>query len=369
MRSMTYKLYKCRSVSISGFTTPFVLLLTVLIDCAIAAETATEYRMIVISQRAIKARLRVEAETASQPKEWFLATPQPPELDRQIDVTARLTPSGRSGRELSAQRRPILVSRVKGSSPRLDIEAEYSMTLLARSLVARREGEPVPEIAELSNAERASWLLNTPLCAHREREFQRWLDDEGLRRGADESVVDFGRRVFEYVRKEFSYEHLNELDRRVTHVCREKKSDCLGLCVVYVSIMRANDIPARILVGRWAQSAVAGDMLGDAVYTKEHVKCEFRAPGVGWIPLDPATALLQQHERAAKRHFGLDTGDFVTMHVNDQLVLQAGHAPRRTIPFLQGVYVWILSESKSNEIRLRLQWQVETVKSPTVTTP
>src|SRR5688500_17832638 len=82
------------------------------------AEPAKEYHVIIISQREVKARLHVEAETAIVPKEWFLAAPKPPELDRQIKITARLSPGGKPARELSSQRRPILVARFKDASQR-----------------------------------------------------------------------------------------------------------------------------------------------------------------------------------------------------------------------------------------------------------
>jgi len=49
-------------------------------------------------------------------------------------------------------------------------------------------------------------------------------------------------------------------------------SDCGGLATLYVSILRANGIPARCLTGRSIDP------------NTPHVKMDFYAEGVGWVP-------------------------------------------------------------------------------------
>src|SRR5262249_15638337 len=47
---------------------------------------------------------------------WELMAPEAPILPGQRDVTTRLTPGGRPGKELSLLQRPLLVSRARGNA-------------------------------------------------------------------------------------------------------------------------------------------------------------------------------------------------------------------------------------------------------------
>lgn len=330
-----------------------------------ADESGVPRHRVSMSRRAtFRATLHVEVNTDSlTAKEWFLFAPQPPELAGQTNVNAKLSPSGKSVKELSPKRRGLLAARVKSTpnnARHIDVEAEYQVTLWNRQLVERSESDPFENLT-LSPAERSQWLAKSPMCTFQERDFQTWLDDGELRLRADEDVIDFARRVFHSIRADFEYEYLPELDRRAIHVCREKKSDCMGLSVLFVSVMRANQIPARILVGRWAQSSVAGDKLGGVSYSKEHVKCEFFAEDVGWVPTDLASALLHDRTPSSTRFFGQDPANFVTLHVDDHLVVEPGPIGRRTIPFLQDIRVWVIGQGKDGNLSMRQNWTVERI--------
>src|SRR5207244_13017163 len=104
------------------------------------------------------------------------------------------------------------------------------------------------------------------------------------------------------------------LDGRASPVCRAGTTDCGGLSVLFVTILRGNDIPARTLVGRWAQSSKAKDIVGDSPYYQTHVKAEFFAEGIGWVPADPASALSEK-QGDRMRCLGRDPGNFLTMPV------------------------------------------------------
>ena len=56
--------------------------------------------------------------------------------------------------------------------------------------------------------------------------------------------------------------------------------ECGDYSALFVALCRANGIPARPVIGRWATSE-AGDW---------HVWAEFYLPGYGWIPVDPTIA-------------------------------------------------------------------------------
>ena len=68
---------------------------------------------------------------------------------------------------------------------------------------------------------------------------------------------------------------------------------------MYVSILRSNGIPARCLSGR--------NLEPDST----HVRLDFYAEGVGWVPGDPALAISR---RSAGAGFGREPTDMVIMH-------------------------------------------------------
>ena len=106
--------------------------------------------------------------------------------------------------------------------------------------------------------------------------------------------------------------------------------------------MRANGIPARTLCGRWAQSAKDGEMLAGLPYAQWHVKAEFFLPRVGWIPADLSGAV--QCAAAPDRglaYFGSDHGDFITMHTDFDLIVDALQLGRQRIVADQGFAYWV----------------------------
>src|SRR5207253_9283811 len=88
---------------------------------------------------------------------------------------------------------------------------------------------------------------------------QKWSRGHQLKRRQEESDIEFARRAFVALTKDFSYDYKSEMDRHASAVCKAGKSDCGGLAVLLVTIRRSNDIPARTLVGRWAESAKPKD--------------------------------------------------------------------------------------------------------------
>src|SRR5438309_886991 len=104
---------------------------------------------------------------------------------------------------------------------------------------------------------------------------QKWVREHDLARRPGENDIDFARRVFVTIKRNLAYEFKTGMDRRASAVCRAGTTDCGGLSVLFVTILRGNDIPARTLVGRWAQSSKAKDIVGDSPYYQTHVKAEF----------------------------------------------------------------------------------------------
>jgi len=79
--------------------------------------------------------------------------------------------------------------------------------------------------------------------------------------------------------------------------------------------MRANGIPARLIGGRWADSQKGDD-------GKYHVKSEFFAKGVGWVPVDSSGAMTDASGNEYAR-LGHDAGDFIAMTTAEDLEVES----------------------------------------------
>ena len=128
--------------------------------------------------------------------------------------------------------------------------------------------------------------------------------------------------MFQAILDQYTYEVTGDMPT-VSKLCAQTKADCDGLSAVFVSALRANQIPARMLAGLPAKSAkpVNGVILG-------HARAEFYAAKVGWVPVDPAYAKGMKKEPLA--HFGKDRADLVIAHIDYELLLPFPTTRKRT---------------------------------------
>ncbi|WP_406700516.1 transglutaminase-like domain-containing protein [Singulisphaera sp. Ch08] len=300
--------------------------------------------------------------------EWVVVAAQAPELPGQMNVRSSLDPGGNPTWDLSPGNRPLLVSRIAASSHEnfnsISARAHYHSTLLSRHLYRRRAGEEATDAIPLGAEERRRALAKGGTYELDAPEFRRWISAESLPMNPSESEIDYARRVFLTIKQSFTYEYRETMDRRLSRVCAVRRSDCGGLSILFAAVLRTQGIPARILVGRWATSAVPGAQLGGIPYYQWHVKAEFYAEGVGWIPVDPAASLIYDHSREGLRYFGHDEGDFLTLHVDPDLVLDTVHFGPQPTPFLNGgLGVWVVGSGSLEKVRIRQDWQVREVEA------
>src|SRR5262249_51836323 len=145
--------------------------------------------------------------------------------------------------------------------------------------------------------------------------FRQWLERSGLRRSPDEGEIQFAWRAFQkIVEEELDY---SSDGGAASEVVRQGKGQCCAFAFVYASALRANQIPARILVGRCAESARPRN-------NQTHVKTEFFAKGVGWVPADPAFGV-----------FGEDEGDFLTFHIDPDLEVPTQVLGKKAVEAMQ----------------------------------
>ena len=127
---------------------------------------------------------------------------------------------------------------------------------------------------------------------------------------------------------------------------------------LFVAAMRANDIPARVLIGRLARPRKPDSTPLDTEYDRPHVRAEMYANGIGWVPIDPAYANRDKHRPIAEL-IGLDPGDVLVLHVDLELrwpVLEKEQA----VDLLQvEPFVWTVGRGKSDAALGPTKWEVK----------
>ncbi len=297
-------------------------------------------------------------------EEWTLFTPRPPMHAGQRILSAATTPPAEAVRDLSPLAQPLLRSRVLVKTPEQQrgmtidtrIEAELSSRRLVQRVGGPAEGNPAPALAD---GERRLFLRRTPQFDYQDPRVGKWIAEHGLKRRDGEGEVDLARRVFLVIVRSFSYEYLGEQDRAAGHVCAAGKSDCGGLAVLFATVLRSQGVPARTLAGRWAVSAKPGDKVGEITYYQEHVKAEFFAQGVGWVPADLSSAILHDHSASRLEYFGRDRGDFLTLHFDNDLSLDTRHFGVRPIRLLQRPSYWVRGAGSVRNAVIRENWTVK----------
>jgi transglutaminase-like putative cysteine protease len=292
--------------------------------------------------------------------EWVIFAPAAPNMPgRQVNVTSSMSLPNKVLSELSPLHQHVLRAQMPVKSDALKskvhLQVTYKADLYSRNLVQLPADAKAPVVA-LDAKMQAHFLATTDLINFKDKAFQKWLDQHKLRKGASESDVDFARRVYLVITKGFTYEYKDSMDRHATVVCQAGKSDCGGLAIVFVSALRANGVPARLVAGRWAFSA--DPKSGDPY--QYHVKAEFFAQGVGWVPADLSSGL-NDKSPGGLAYFGHESGDFLVLHFDHGLILDTVHFGKQTLTWLQLPAIWATGTGSFDSSSDTQDWQVKNV--------
>jgi hypothetical protein len=327
----------------------------------VTASPAPAYTLKVAEKERIEGVLTYRIEMPKLvAEEWIVYVAKAPELPGQVQVSTILEPNGKASFELSPERRPVMMARVParpGREKEITIRVKYQASLRSRDLVPVKRGRTGAAVPELADKVRQYALELGGDFDWKAERLQKWNREHQLLRRDGESDVDFARRAFVAVKKNFTYEYKNEMDRHASAVCKAGKSDCGRLSTLLVTILRGNDIPARTLEGRWALSSKTDDLVGSLPYYQTHVKAEFYAQGIGWVPVDIATALYDKKGDGLSC-FGHDPGDFLTMHVNPHLRLDSIHFGKHDMECLQGPAYWVTGRGSTEPTHTHEKWEV-----------
>jgi hypothetical protein len=313
----------------------------------------------------IKAVLEFEVDVPdAEVVEWTVFVPVPPSLPCQHGISAKFEPGGIDYTELSDRHRRLLRTIVptKGKSKLVHHfagKAEYEATLVARKLVERTPGTKYPSVPKLTAESRAVNLQTSPLYDFESATFTDWLKEEELYRRKNESELGFARRAFLALKSEFTYDYQAEMNRAASNVCEVGKSDCGGLAVLYASVMRANEIPARALAGCWAKSSKPGATLNGVRYNQVHIKAEVYVTDIGWIPIDLSSAINHDKTPEGLHYFGNDPGDFLTMHVDPEIKVDTIRFGEKTFNWLQQYHYYTYGKGKLTNTDYKITWTVE----------
>jgi hypothetical protein len=323
---------------------------------------AGRYSLKISAPRSLEARLDFEVRADEfQADEWDFFVAQPPALATQTSASVRLTPDGKSYREPAPPERALVRARIEGANSgehAARVRLEYRVTLSGRELVVREPGQGPSPPTQLSAADRKTFLATNSLYDFRSTGFEKFIAEQNLARQSTEGEVAYARRIFLALKSRLHYEYHATMDRRATHVAGSWSSDCAGMSLLFASLMRAHDVPARVLAGRWAKSSTPGSIVGDVPYYQQHVKAEFYAEGLGWVPVDLSSAVQHDHSLNGLQHFGRDLGNFLTLHIDPLVQVDTLHFGRQTFTWLQGVHYYASGKGSLRNKTIEERWNV-----------
>ena len=291
-------------------------------NCLGQSNVLPQFHMETVSARHIKAILTDAWETPKfTPRWWAFYAPIPPAYSGQSHVKADLslddmTDQRGQTQELSPLQRQMLWLRADAPAQAVPnvvtTRVTYEVTLYSRHILP---GPPSAPILDIPAASRAFDLRSSETIDYTAQPFQHWLDAQNLRCSSSEGDLAFAFRVYQAIRKLYHYYYEPTQNRKASNICLVNQSDCGGLSYLFVATLRANHIPAHSLAGRLAKSASKPEDYGQC-----HVKSEFFANGIGWVPVDMSFGV-SSTDQDCLRYFGNDPGDLLVMHQDTDIVL------------------------------------------------
>jgi len=222
------------------------------------------------------------------------------------------------------------------------------------------DGPPVVTPKKIFPPKPGEFLASTESINWKDAGFQDWLDSSGLRRKINELAVDFGQRVYHYLEEHGEYEYPPSSAWNSAACCRRLRTDCGGFSLVFTAACRANNIPARLLVGQCFKARRQSD--GTVVLTdgrQAHVIAEFFDPQIGWIPEDISSTFLATPGYADLNFFGRDPGYFFAWHVDTDFHFDTPRKADAHVQWIQNPNLWFSEDADDANDTVSHHWDVE----------
>jgi transglutaminase-like putative cysteine protease len=300
-----------------------------------ALAQTPKYKIQISDYQTVTATMSYEIQTTEFAADrWLVFLPDPPELPSQSLMKVVSDPVGTVVTENSSLARNVRFIDLKVDEPRagskLPVKLEIQTTLRTRTLVSLKVGEKLTKVEELTDTEQKHYTSPSRYIDFEEKPFCDWLDAKKLHPKKGESPLDFAARILELLRADIEYKFDPLDEKRASVMCGKKAGDCGGMTYLFVAAMRANQIPARALVGRLARPRQEGSLPADAGYEQPHIRAEIYLNAIGWVPVDPANANVKKN-RPVKAFIGYDPGDLLVLHVDVDLKLPFPDPPGEKI--------------------------------------
>jgi hypothetical protein len=307
----------------------------------------------------IKATLTTDiAHPNAKVDNWYFYAPDVPNLPGQRNVKTTFNLKNRVVHEASPLKRPLLFAQIDDGRKQVHLVVTIDATLMSRHLRPLAGGATPPMVKDLTPVQIEHFTRSTPTLDLGSAPLRQWINSGGLTRKENESEIAFATRVLASLRRRCSYEWPTPADT-VAKVCTSGKSDCGGLSTLFMAVMRTNGIPARAIGGRWAYSQKPGKK-DDGQW---HVKSEFFARGVGWVPVDSSAAVTDKSSNDFS-HIGNENGDFLAMANDLDLSVDSVISGRQNVSVIQGITYWWRGSGGDQGNRYEDFWTVQKEKAP-----
>ncbi len=290
---------------------------------------------------------------------WVLVTPSLPQMPYQTETQTRLAldnspVTGSVANELSSEHRALLTANVPADNSELENKlsgnCQYQAMLSERHLRLGPGSEPVQE---LSPSDRALYLAETETINFKDPTFQQFLQANHLIKAASQRELDFAWQAFQKIRDLYSYKYDADQDRHASAICQDRATDCGGLAWLFEAVLRANGVPARSLIGRWADAHPSKQPLQGA-----HVKSEFYADGVGWVPVELSGAVSSKSS-PGENYFGQDSGHFLTLHIDPDLLVDTVFFGQKKVQLIQSPIFWATGAGNFDDASSDNKWRTQ----------
>lgn len=148
------------------------------------------------------------------------------------------------------------------------------------------------------------------------------------------NLILYARRCYEWTANHMTYGNSYTGLHTIEELMRTKKGDCGNFSSVFISLLRAKDIPARHIV-----------MIAPQEHDY-HVRAEFYIPAYGWIPADPT---FYNSDRSGD-YFGRFTGTYVVMSLGINNICKGYDNSDQVMLLLQTYYLWYWYSSGDGKV-------------------
>lgn len=137
-------------------------------------------------------------------------------------------------------------------------------------------------------------------------------------------LLKYARKCYDWTAKNITYGNMNTGLHTITELMCTRKGDCGNFSSVFISLLRAQGIPARHVV------------MISPTERGYHVRAEFYIPAYGWIPADPTF----ENGNPGGSYFGRFTGAYVVMSLGVNSDCRSHDGKTYTVDLLQAYLLW-----------------------------